>query len=441
MSVNFIKLNDLVIKPDRQRQEFDQSKHQDLIESIKANGLIHAINVTKGEFGYELITGECRLRAITDIYEFGGTIRYAGSDVDLNKVPCVDLGSLTTLEAELIELDENSCRTDLTWQETVSATARIMDLRSKQAKITGKAPPSRVDVAAELRLPATTAGSEVVRQNLILARNLDNPVIANAKTSSEAFKLLKRDSITKQNIALAKTIGSTLSGVDHKLLNQDCFVYMDTQPDSIFDVICTDPPYGMGADSFGDSNGGGGVCGGHFYKDDEDLVESLIQQLPAELYRLAKADAHLYLFADFSFILRWQDALAEAGWNVFRTPLIFYKPSGFRAPWPEHGPQRKYGCIIYARKGNKKCTKLYGDVLEHGPDSNLGHQAQKPVGLYTDLLKRSVTPGDLVFDPFCGTGPIFKAAHDLACKAVGCELDESAYGIAAKRIQELGVVG
>jgi DNA modification methylase len=108
-----------------------------------------------------------------------------------------------------------------------------------------------------------------------------------------------------------------------------------------------------------------------------------------------------------------------------------------RAPWPEQGPQRKYELCLYAVKGKRPVTKLAGDVLTHGPDANLGHGAQKPVALFEDLLSRSVHPGDSVLDLFCGTGPLFPAAHALKCRATGIELDQASFGIAAKRIQEL----
>jgi DNA modification methylase len=68
----------------------------------------------------------------------------------------------------------------------------------------------------------------------------------------------------------------------------------------------------------------------------------------------------------------------------------------------------------------------------------LGHGAQKPVSLYSDLLKRSTRPGDRVLDPFCGTGTIFPAAHPLKVAATGIELEPAYYGIGVKRIEGLG---
>jgi DNA modification methylase len=76
-------------------------------------------------------------------------------------------------------------------------------------------------------------------------------------------------------------------------------------------------------------------------------------------------------------------------------------------------------------------------VLTWPSDPNLNHPAQKPVALYTDLLRRSCNPGDRVLDPFAGTGTIFPAAHSLKIFATGVEKNQSAYGIAVRRLKEL----
>lgn len=157
-----------------------------------------------------------------------------------------------------------------------------------------------------------------------------------------------------------------------------------------------------------------------------------------ELFRVAKPQAHVYIFCDIDQFHELRDYIMKpAGWQTFRTPLIWYKPSGFRAPWPDGGPQRKYELILFASKGKKPVTKLAGDVITCNPDDNLGHHAQKPVALFIDLLRRSIRPGDTVLDPFCGSGTIFPACHQLQCRATGIEIDPASYGLAAKRLGEL----
>lgn len=88
-------------------------------------------------------------------------------------------------------------------------------------------------------------------------------------------------------------------------------------------------------------------------------------------------------------------------------------------------------------KGKRPVLKMGGDVLDFAPDANLGHAAQKPVDLYRELLSRTCLPGDSVFDPFAGSGPIFPAAHGLKVRATGIERDQASYGIAVKRVGAL----
>jgi site-specific DNA-methyltransferase (adenine-specific) len=93
--------------------------------------------------------------------------------------------------------------------------------------------------------------------------------------------------------------------------------------------------------------------------------------------------------------------------------------------------------LLYAIKGNRPVLKLSPDVVTYASDQNEGWAAQKPVALYQDLLTRSCRAGDLVLDPFCGSGTIFPAAHGLKIKAMGVEIDPVAYGISVKRIHAL----
>ena len=154
-------------------------------------------------------------------------------------------------------------------------------------------------------------------------------------------------------------------------------------------------------------------------------------------YRLAKPQAHAYVFCDIDRFHELKQYMTAAGWDVFRTPLIVHKQNSGRVPRPQHGPRRQYELILYAIKGDKPVTHIYPDVIPCTGDDNLGHGAQKPVELYVNLLQRSVRPGDTVLDTFAGTGTVFPAAHTFKCRATGIELDEGSYGICVKRLAEL----
>jgi site-specific DNA-methyltransferase (adenine-specific) len=425
----------ITIAPDRQRREFPIDEHQELVDSIRSKGLLHAPVLRRDGDALVLVAGERRLRAISDLASLDESFRFDGEQVLPGMVPYVLVSDLSELEAEEAELEENIRRVDLSWQERAAVTARLADLRSKQARASGATPPTTAAISLEVRGRADGSYQEATRQELLLAKHLDRPEVAKAKSAAEAFKILKRVEQNERNAELGRSVGKVLSGASHRIVQGEAVALMREMPSDSIDVLLSDPPYGMGADTFGDS--GGMAAGAHFYLDDYTSWRELMANFVPESYRVSKPEAALYLFCDIDRFRELRDLVEAAGWNAFRTPLIWFKPNGSRAPWPDAGPQRKYEVILYAIKGAKKVQHLRGDVLEYSADENLGHPAQKPVGLYEDLLRRSASPGDRVLDPFAGTGPIIPAAHALKLYATAFERDEAAYGILAGRVKGL----
>lgn len=441
MEIKYIACSDIFIAEDRQRKEFNPEEIVSLADSIIKNGLIHPIVLRLGEDeAPQLVAGHRRLKAIQLIWEMGSHYFCAGFSIPNDAIPYLWLGEVDPLDAYEMELEENIRRVDLSWQERSIATSRLHDLRSQQASRKNAPAPAPLDIAKEIFSlsdddPSLGMRGVEIRRDIMLARNLNDPEVSGAKTAKEAFKVLKRKEQTQRNVELAERLGATFTKHVHKLYQDNCLEWLAAQPAEQFDVILTDPPYGIDADEFSDS--GGRAAGAHFYDDSFTNWLDLITPFLTQSFRVAKPQAHMYIFCDIDHFVALKTMTESVGWKVFRTPIIWHKPSGMRAPWPDQGPQRKYEVCLYANKGNRLVSRLYPDLISYPPDDNLGHQAQKPVALFQDLLIRSVRPGDSVLDPFCGSGTIFPAAHALKCYATGVELDSAAYGIAAKRIEDL----
>ncbi len=64
------------------------------------------------------------------------------------------------------------------------------------------------------------------------------------------------------------------------------------------------------------------------------------------------------------------------------------------------------------------------------------HPTQKPVVLMRWILERQSKPGDLVIDPFMGSGPVAEAAHETNRRYIGIEIEERYCEIAARRLQQ-----
>ena len=431
-----IPISQVLIPPNRQRREFDLAALNDLGESIKKNGLFHPIVLRVDKEGDYLVSGERRLRAITDLWALGGRFKHDNEEVPHDHIPYVSLGELDELARREAELEENIRRLDLTWQEQATATAELTGLRELQATSRGEPKPSVAAIAAEIHGSSKGRYQDDTRQEILVAQHLHDPEVRAAKNVGEAFKVLRRKEEVARRVILAAEIGRTYSAdTAHRVLNEDSLTWMTFALPETFDVICTDPPYGIGADEFGDS--GGYTQGAHLYKDNYETWLKIITTLAKEGFRSTKPAAHLYCFCDITRFAEAKEIFAAAGWQPFRTPLIWHKPNGNRLPWVDSGPQRKYELILYAKKGDKKVTRIYPDLVTYPADENLGHNAQKPIALYVDLLRRSVGPGDSVLDPFAGSGPILPAANELKCHATALEVDPAAYAICTKRIDKL----
>lgn len=64
------------------------------------------------------------------------------------------------------------------------------------------------------------------------------------------------------------------------------------------------------------------------------------------------------------------------------------------------------------------------------------HTAEKPVKLVGELIDLFTDPGDLILDPFAGSGTTLRAAKDLSRRCIGIEIEERYCEITVKRLQQ-----
>lgn len=428
-----LPLTAIIIPNNRQRRKVSDEHIGRLMGSIfleDGPGLINPITLREGE---TLVAGECRVRAISLGYKMGKVLRHAGEVVPAGHVPFIDFGELTALQQMEAEYVENAIREDLPWQDNVQAMAALHALREAQAAARGQKQTFR-DTAKEVYKEVDPSVADTVSKAVQLSKMMNNPLISKASSMTEAMKVMRKVEDGKNRERLAALTGKVAVADRMRVFHADCLTWMKEQPSEQYDVILTDPPYGMDADAFGD--GAGRLRGTtHEYEDDEAGTMKLLSAAIPEFYRLANPQAHLYLWCDIDLFPWLREVCREAGWWVHRTPLINLKKEGGRVPWPEHGPRRCYELCLYAVKGKKRTTAIFPDVFESKlAEGNFGHGAQKPVEAYVELLKRSTKPGDRVLDAFAGTGTIFVAAHELNLYADGVEMEAAAYGTCIKRI-------
>jgi DNA modification methylase len=73
------------------------------------------------------------------------------------------------------------------------------------------------------------------------------------------------------------------------------------------------------------------------------------------------------------------------------------------------------------------------------PTSSPDHTTCKPVELIARMIANSSRPGELVYDPFCGSGSTIVAAHQLGRIGYGCEIDPGYLAVELERLSLLGL--
>ncbi|UTF56014.1 DNA modification methylase [Natronosalvus rutilus] len=233
-----------------------------------------------------------------------------------------------------------------------------------------------------------------------------------------------------------------------EVFNEDCVDGMaDRLEDDEVDLIVTDPPYGVNID-ISDSMGRvketqhlGTVANDH---DEEEALE-LWDDVMTELDRVASTQAHLYCFASWKTAGPFRDVIEAHGWQV-QNYLVWVKKDASQIAAFGTGSKPKWGYkhefILFAvRDGARPLDGYPDDVLEYTEarwsdveDQETIHPTQKPVALLEELIERSSERGDLVIDPFGGSGATGEAAVKLGRETRLWELEEAYIPVIERRI-------
>jgi site-specific DNA-methyltransferase (adenine-specific) len=427
--MKLINLSELVVPENRQRREFNEKALEELTQSIRDIGLLQPI-VLRND-GRTLLAGERRTRALRRIFEQDSTTKLHHDGVTFNgsTAPYVLASELSEAQLFQAELEENIRRSDLTWQERVRSLSELHKLRSGQAAAIGKVQTFK-DTASEVR-GEEAEGIQIteISNAVILADFLDDPFIAAAKDEKEARKILRDEMKDKER--RKRQLDFDENSVPHKLFLDSC-LSIGPEFNNFFDCIVTDPPYGIDIhkkETFDTHS--------HEYDDSDEYFSDLLDRLPSLMHRICKEDAHVYVFCD---IRRFNDlfvAFELGGWTVWPRPLIWDKGNTGSFGNIEYGFRACYDAILFARKGDRKVTAGYRDVIPITQPTNLPHPAGKPSLLFADLIKRSCLPGDRVADLFCGHGPIFPAAVEQKVIAFGWEINPKYHAMALEQLEKI----
>ncbi len=260
--------------------------------------------------------------------------------------------------------------------------------------------------------------------------------------------------ITEKNIAHG-------TDIVNKTLNGDILKMLEYVPDSFADLIIIDPPYNLSKN----------FNGMKFSSRTEDSYDKYLAEWFPEVCKKLKPDGSLYMCGDWKCTSSLQRAIEKELTILNRITWQREKGRGAKSNWKngmediwfavknpddyyfnvEAVMQKRKVIAPYKINGKPKdwdesddgnfrltCPSNFWDDISvpfWSMPENTDHPTQKPEKLYAKLILASSEQGDVVFDPFLGSGTASVVAKKLGRQYCGIELNEEYCLWAEKRLQ------
>jgi site-specific DNA-methyltransferase (adenine-specific) len=219
-----------------------------------------------------------------------------------------------------------------------------------------------------------------------------------------------------------------------QLSTQDAVSWLRDQPAESVDLLITDPAY----ESLEKHRAIGTTTRLKHSKASSNnwfriFPNARFGELFAEAYRVLRRNTHFYLFCDAETMFIVKPEAERAGFRFWK-PLVWDK----RTIGMGYHYRARYEFILFFEKGKRRLNDLgVADVISV-PRIHGGYPAEKPVAVSEILIGQSSQAGDLVADPFMGSGSVGVAAVRSGRRFLGNDLNPEALAVAANRLRALG---
>jgi modification methylase len=243
----------------------------------------------------------------------------------------------------------------------------------------------------------------------------------------------------------------------NEILRGDCIEMMRALPDRCVDMIFADPPYNL-------------QLGGDLHRPDGSQVDAVdddwdkfdtfaaydrfTKEWLREAHRILKDDGTIWVIGSYHNIFRVGTALQDQGFWILND-IVWRKAN----PMPNFKGTRftnAHETMVWASQGEKarytfnyRAMKTLNDEIQMRSDWVLpicagqerlkrngtkAHPTQKPEALLYRVLLSCTKPGDVVVDPFFGTGTTGAVAKRLGRRWIGIERETAYIEVAQERI-------
>lgn len=228
------------------------------------------------------------------------------------------------------------------------------------------------------------------------------------------------------------------------IYHADCQAVMPHLPAASVDMMWTDPPYGH--DNHGDDfnsrlNEHRSLKNEPIANDSPDSMRLIVDFALTQAVRLLKPDNCCCVCCSggggprttFAWLAQRMDS---EGLQFFHSVI-----------WDKINPglgwryRRQHEMVMVAHRSGSKLAwneeaSATANIISVSKPRDADHPNEKPLELVGGFIHRHTTPGQMILDPFMGSGTTLRSAKDLGRKAIGIELDERWCEVAARRMAQ-----
>lgn len=243
-----------------------------------------------------------------------------------------------------------------------------------------------------------------------------------------------------------------------QILCGDCIASMQSLPDACIDLIFADPPYNLqlGGDLFRPEGSMVDAVDDDWDKFDTfQAYDAFTRQWLKEARRILKPDGAIWVIGSYHNIFRVGALLQDLDFWILNdvvwrksNPMPNFRGTRFTNAhetliWASRSEKAKYTFNYRAMKTLNDELQMRSDWMipicggqeRLKRDGKKAHPTQKPEALLYRLLLATTRKGDVVLDPFFGTGTTGAVAKRLGREWIGCEKDQTYCDIALERIE------
>lgn len=219
----------------------------------------------------------------------------------------------------------------------------------------------------------------------------------------------------------------------YAIFDRDALEWLRSLPGESVDLVVTDPPY----ESLEKHRAIGTTTRlTHSKASSNDwfrvFPNARFPELFGEIFRVLARNRHFYLFTDAEtmFVVK---PIAESVGFKFWKPLVWDKQKigmGYHY-------RSRHEFVLFFEKGKRKIADLSIPDIISAPRIRGGYPTEKPAAVSEVLIRQSTEKGELVIDPFMGSGSVGVAAMTLGRRFLGTDVARTAFELTEERLSAL----